>query len=87
MSCSDEQERGGECSGDVRLTCVAAVEREGREPPAPTPFDEFMSMTSLEKSPWVKSRIKELRLKGSQSPLWFVPAYSSRNGGQDFSRQ
>jgi hypothetical protein len=35
-----------------------------REPPAPTPLDEVMSLATLESAPWVRQRINELKLQG-----------------------
>lgn len=44
-----------------------------REPPAPTPLDEVMSVMFLESAPWVQSRIKKLRLSGRLVRGWTPP--------------
>lgn len=44
-----------------------------REPPAPTPLDEVLSGSTLESSPWVKARIRELRLRGTKVRCWTPP--------------
>lgn len=54
-----------------------------REPPAPTPLDEVMSQISLDFSPWIAARIKELRLqgrlvKGWTPPLMKMPSVTAR---------
>ena len=50
-----------------------ARKRGDREPPAPTPLDEILSGGSLESSPWIRQRIKELRLKGRRVKGWTPP--------------
>ena len=50
-----------------------ARKRGDREPPAPTPLDEILSGASLESSPWIRQRIRELRLKGRQVKGWTPP--------------
>jgi hypothetical protein len=52
--------------------------RRDREPPAPTPLDEALSAASLESSPWIKRRIKELGIVGKKVRAWSLPAYSTR---------
>lgn len=47
--------------------------RQDREPPAPTPLDEYMSAASLRSSPWVEQRLRELRLKGRLVKGWTPP--------------
>jgi hypothetical protein len=44
-----------------------------REPPAPTPLDEVMSVMFLESAPWVRARIKHLRLTGRLAAGWTPP--------------
>jgi len=44
-----------------------------REPPAPTAIDEVLSRESLESSPWIKQRIKELKLEGRLVHGWTPP--------------
>lgn len=44
-----------------------------RESAAPTPLDEALSGESLESSPWVQARIKELRLEGTKVAYWTPP--------------
>lgn len=48
-------------------------QRRRREPPAPTPLDEVLSIESLRSSPWVLSRIKELQLRGRLVKGWTPP--------------
>ena len=50
-----------------------AWKRREREPPPPTPLDEVLSVSSLESSPWVQRRIKELKLKGRLVKGWTPP--------------
>jgi len=42
----------------------------GREPAAPSVVDEWLSIASLRSSPWVRRRIKQLRLKGKLVKGW-----------------
>lgn len=49
------------------------MKRRDREPPAPTALDELLSSSSLESSPWVKSRIRKLNLKGRLVHGWTPP--------------
>ena len=44
-----------------------------REPQAPTPLDEFLSVVSLRSSPWVVRRIRELQIKGRLVKGWTPP--------------
>jgi hypothetical protein len=48
----------------------------GREPKAPSAVDEWLSAASLRSSPWVRQRIKELRLKGKLVKGWTPPTIS-----------
>lgn len=48
-------------------------QRRSREPPAPTPLDEVLSIESLRSSPWVLARIRELRLQGKLVKGWTPP--------------
>lgn len=51
-----------------------------REPQAPTPLDELISVQSLRSSPWVMRRIRELKLEGRLVKGWtppVVPAFRS----------
>lgn len=48
----------------------------GREPKAPSAVDEWLSAASLRSSPWVRQRIKELRLKGKLVKGWTPPMFS-----------
>jgi hypothetical protein len=52
------------------------MSRREKEPPAPTPLDEAMSLASLTSSPWVVARIKELGLEGKKVNHWTPPQYS-----------
>ena len=60
-----------------------ARKRGDREPPAPTPLDEELSRASLQSSPWIRQRIKELNLKGKQVNGWTPPlmAFAKCQGG------
>ena len=53
-----------------------ARKRGDREPPAPTLIDERLSQESLQSSPWIRQRIKELQLKGRQVKGWTPPLVS-----------
>jgi len=44
-----------------------------REPPAPSPLDEYLSAASLRSSPWVLRRLRELRLEGHLVKGWTPP--------------
>jgi hypothetical protein len=44
-----------------------------REPAAPTPLDEKLSVSSLRSSPWVVKRIRELGLQGKLVKGWTPP--------------
>jgi len=44
-----------------------------REPAAPTPLDERLSVLSLRSSPWIVKRIKELGLRGKLVKGWTPP--------------
>jgi hypothetical protein len=44
-----------------------------REPPAPTPLDEVLSKLFLESAPWVRARIKKLRIEGRLAHGWTPP--------------
>jgi hypothetical protein len=50
-----------------------AWKRREREPPPPTPLDEVLSVSSLESSPWIQRRIKELKLQGRLVKGWTPP--------------
>lgn len=52
--------------------------RRDREPPAPTPMDERESADSLDSSPWVKARIRELGLVGKKVSTWLPPRFVVR---------
>ena len=52
------------------------MSRQGKEPPAPTPMDEAMSIKNLASSPWVIARIKELGFEGKKVNHWTPPQYS-----------
>ena len=60
--------RGGDGSSVLGLKTPV-----DREPPAPTPLDEVMSVMFLESAPWVQSRIKKLRLSGRLVRGWTPP--------------
>ena len=49
------------------------IARVSREPAAPTPLDEALSVASLASSPWIVKRIKELKLKGRLVKGWTPP--------------
>jgi hypothetical protein len=51
------------------------MERKGREPQAPSPADEQLSASSLKCSPWVRKRIRDLRLRGRLVKGWTPPTY------------
>lgn len=51
----------------------AVRRRRSREPAAPTPLDEALSRASLESSPWVVARIRELGLQGRLVHGWTPP--------------
>lgn len=52
------------------------MSRRDREPKAPSVVDEWLSAASLRSSPWVRQRIKELRLKGKLVKGWTPPVFS-----------
>ena len=52
------------------------MSRRKKEPPAPTPLDEAMSLASLDSSPWVLERIKKLRIEGKLVKGWTPPEVS-----------
>ena len=58
--------------------------RRDREPPAPTPEDERLSASSLRSSPWVRGRIRELRLKGRLVKGWTPPIVKDLTSRRDF---
>lgn len=64
------------------------MERRDREPPAPTLLDEVLSAESLDSSPWIKRRIKELGIVGKKVRVWALPVYSTRmqNGRPHLAR-
>lgn len=47
--------------------------RYDREPPAPSPLDEYLSAASLRSSPWVLRRLRELRFEGRLVRGWTPP--------------
>lgn len=47
--------------------------KRDREPPAPTPLDEYASAASLRSSPWIEQRLRELRFKGRLVKGWTPP--------------
>jgi hypothetical protein len=46
------------------------VKRKCREPAVPSAVDEWLSLASLRSSPWVRKRIKELRMQGKLVKGW-----------------
>lgn len=52
-----------------------ATKRLRGEPPAPTPLDEVMSSQSLDCAPWIRQRIKELRIEGKPAKTWKPPTF------------
>lgn len=48
---------------------------KGREPKAPSTADEWLSAASLRSSPWIRQRIKQLRLKGKLVKGWTPAVY------------
>jgi hypothetical protein len=51
------------------------VKNKGREPKAPSDIDEWLSVASLRSSPWIRKRIKQLRLKGKLVKGWTPLVY------------
>ncbi len=51
------------------------MRRGDREPKAPSAVDERLSEGSLRSSPWVRQRIKELRLRGKLVKGWTPPTF------------
>ena len=46
-----------------------------REPKAPSAVDELLSVASLRSSPWIRQRIRQLRLKGKLVKGWTPAVY------------
>jgi hypothetical protein len=56
--------------------------RDRGEPPPPSALDEALSRVSLESSPWVKRRIKKLRISGTLLTTWRPPVVDTRHVGR-----